>query len=190
MEAPSTKRVRLRDFAGSDADDLMRIFSDDAAMTFAPMAMTRDRAVAVSAIEWHQENYRRLGYSAWAMIGSEGEFIGLAGLLPHEIGTELFCSIVRAHWGRGYATEIAAECRDWAFKKIGITRLISVIHPDHTKAIAVARKIGMSEVGMITFWDRRNRLFELRKGPNSRSFVAEGRSNEGAPRLPTDGGCG
>jgi RimJ/RimL family protein N-acetyltransferase len=166
MEALSTKRVRLRELVGSDADNLMRIFSDEAAMTFAPMAVTRERSVAVSAIEWHQENYRRLGYSAWAMVGCEGEFLGLAGLLPHEIGTELFYSLVRAHWGLGYATEVAAACRDFAFQKLGISRLISIIHPDHSKANAVARKVGMSEVGMITYWDRPNRLFEVQRRPN------------------------
>lgn len=132
-------------------------------MTYAPMEVTHDHAVALAAIEWHQQNYHRLGYSGWALVDEQGAFVGLAGLLPHEIGNELFCSIVRSHWGRGYATEALVACRGLAFETFGLDRLISIIRPDHAKAIALARKLGLSDVGPITYWNRLNRLFELRK---------------------------
>ena len=162
MRILSTKRTQLREFVPADADSLMAIFGDVAAMQFAPMEVTQDRSVAASAIEWHIENYRRFGYGAWAVIGRGEAFVGLAGLLPHDVGTELFFSIVPAFWGRGFATEVASGCRDYAFGRLGIQRLISIIHPDHPRAVAVARKIGMTEAGMITFWNRENRLFELK----------------------------
>jgi len=166
MNVLATRRLSLRELVPADADELLRIFGDQAAMTYAPMDVTQDRAVALAAIEWHRDNYRRFGYSAWAVVGREGEFIGLAGLLPHHVGIELFCSIVRSEWGHGYATEVLTACRELAFERLGIDRLIAILHPEHVRAIAVARKLGMSEVGEITYWNRLNRMFELRKRQN------------------------
>lgn len=158
-----TQRTILREFVPDDADDLMRIFSDASAMEFAPMGVTHDRAVAERAIEWHLGNYRKAGYSAWAAIGkTDGKFVGLAGILPHEIGTELFCSLVPEFWGCGLGTELALACRDYAFQVLKIERLISLMHPDNTRAAAVARKVGMIETGTVERWGRRNRFFELK----------------------------
>jgi RimJ/RimL family protein N-acetyltransferase len=145
----------------------MQILGDTDAMKYSPMPLARDRSEAVSMISWHMENYARHGVGAWAVIEkTTGEFIGQVGLLPHEIGTELFYSLVPRFWSRGFATEAACACRDYAFQKRHEKRLISIIHPNHVRAIAVARRVGMSETSMLRYWDRDNRVFEICNEPN------------------------
>jgi RimJ/RimL family protein N-acetyltransferase len=52
--------------------------------------------------------------------------------------------VVGAAWqGRGYATEAAAACRDFARDVLGATRLIAIIHPDNRPSQRVAEKIGL-----------------------------------------------
>ena len=45
--------------------------------------------------------------------------------------------------GRGYATEAAAACRDYARTALGASRLIAIIHPDNRPSQRVAEKIGL-----------------------------------------------
>jgi RimJ/RimL family protein N-acetyltransferase len=51
--------------------------------------------------------------------------------------------IVPALQGRGYATEAAAACRDYARTALGASRLIAIIHPDNRPSQRVAEKIGL-----------------------------------------------
>ena len=70
------------------------------------------RGMATMIGHWHP---RCLGM--WAVEEkASGEMIGRAGLLEPGgwPGTETGCLIVRAHWGKGYATEAACCCLDWA----------------------------------------------------------------------------
>lgn len=168
MHIIDTARCSLRELVPEDADSLMKIFGDAVAMRFSPMPTTKDRAAALSMIAWHAENYRQFGFSAWAVIEKETRaFIGQAGLLPHDIGVELFYSIIPEYWGHGFATEIACACRDYAFEKLGHETLIALIHPDHARAANVARKVKMRETGMVRRWERENKVFEIKKESTS-----------------------
>ena len=51
------------------------------------------------------------------------------------------CGRVR---GRGFATEAAAACRAHARDRLGVDRLVAIIHPDNTPSKRVAERIGLS----------------------------------------------
>jgi RimJ/RimL family protein N-acetyltransferase len=87
----------------------------------------------------------------------DGEILGRVGLqlwdprdwtngkrarLRGDVETELGWKLGREHWGRGYATEAAGACRDWALGALGLTRLISLIAFGNTASVRVAEKIG------------------------------------------------
>jgi len=55
---------------------------------------------------------------------------------------ELGWTLVRAHWGQGYATEAAIAVRDWGRRERGIGHLVSLIEPTNTRSQAVARRLG------------------------------------------------
>jgi RimJ/RimL family protein N-acetyltransferase len=67
--------------------------------------------------------------STWARAGSEAQ-------------PELGWALIRANWGRGYATEAAAAIRDWAHESRSIARLVSLISPDNVRSQRVAERLG------------------------------------------------
>jgi len=164
MTVLETERTCLRRLTPDDVDGVMRIFSDAEAMKYSPAGVPQDRAAAADLIRWNLANYERHGVGAWAVVArSSGEFLGMAGLIPHATGWEVFYSFARKNWGQGFATETAAACRDHAFVRFAQTRLIAIIHPRNLRAVRVALKLGMREAGTIDFWGRPNRLFEIRR---------------------------
>jgi RimJ/RimL family protein N-acetyltransferase len=79
------------------------------------------------------------------VVRATGEFVGRCGLWQPENwpGLEVGWTLARSAWGHGYATEAAVAWRDWAFANIpSLDQLISVIHRDNARSIAVAARIG------------------------------------------------
>ena len=87
-------------------------------------------------------------YDLWALVEKEsGTVIGHCGLLDKEVEgapeIELVYVLATAAWGRGYATEIAAALKEYAFQTLGLKRLISLIEPGNRRSERVAVKTGM-----------------------------------------------
>jgi ribosomal-protein-alanine N-acetyltransferase len=87
-------------------------------------------------------------YDLWALVEKEsGKVIGHCGLLDKEVeGTaeiELVYVLAAAARGKGYATEIAAALKEYAFQTLGLKRLISLIEPGNQASERVAIKTGM-----------------------------------------------
>lgn len=75
--------------------------------------------------------------STWANAGSHGQ-------------PELGWALIRAQWGRGYATEAAAAIRAWAHECRSIEHLVSLISPDNVRSQRVAERLGAIPTETIT----------------------------------------
>jgi RimJ/RimL family protein N-acetyltransferase len=53
------------------------------------------------------------------------------------------------HWSRGYAVESARAVKDYAFKALGLKRLVAITNPDNNGSIRVLEKIGMKYQRMV-----------------------------------------
>jgi len=73
--------------------------------------------------------------------------VGMCGLLVQEVDgvkeLEIGYSLHPTFWGKGYATEAARKCRDFAFKNNFTESLISIVHIDNTSSANVALRNGM-----------------------------------------------
>jgi len=141
-----TARTRLRTFSHDDLDALAEMVADQEQMTFYPRPKTRDEAYAW--IERNQLLYREHGFRILAIESIVAGFLGYCGIRPLTIEKveeiEMGWHTRRHCWGRGIATEAALACRDLAFTRFGIERLVATIDPTHTASLRVADKIGMS----------------------------------------------
>lgn len=54
-----------------------------------------------------------------------------------EIGYHLW----REFWGKGLATEAAIACRDYAFKTLGLRRVVSITSPENIPSQRVAQRV-------------------------------------------------
>ena len=113
-------------------------------MAYYPRPKTR--AEATQWIDWSRRLYQTYRYGLW-VISDDGGFAGDCGLTPQVVDgvTELEVGyhVRPALQGRGYATEAAAACRDYARTVLGAGRLIAIIHPDNRPSQRVAEKIGL-----------------------------------------------
>jgi RimJ/RimL family protein N-acetyltransferase len=144
-----TERLRMRMVAEDDFEAYARIHGDDETQRYLTgQGMTRAEAfrhMALLAGHW-----RLRGYGMWAVVEKEtNEFVGRVGFHnPEEWpGFELGWTIARDRWGRGYATEAARRALQYAFEDLGKTHVISLIHPENERSIAVAKKLGETYEG-------------------------------------------
>ena len=73
--------------------------------------------------------------------------VGMCGLMVQEVDgiseLEIGYSLHPAFWGKGYATEAAQKCRDFAFENNFAESLISIIHVDNSASAKVSLRNGM-----------------------------------------------
>lgn len=169
-----TARLLLREYTPADLEQTARLLGDPLVMQYYRAAKTREESLAW--IEWNLANYRELGFGLWAIeLQQTGEFVGDCGLTLQEIArrkdVEVGYHVRRELWGRGFATEAAAACRDYARDYLRLRRLIAIIHPDNAASRAVARKIGMSSEGEYARKGRTKVVYAMALAPENRSSI-------------------
>jgi len=152
MDIPTltTERLVLRGFRASDWDACAAMNADPAVRRWlGGNLLTREQA-------WEQME-RALGQ--WALRGYgvfvaelDGRCAGRVGILhPADWPEpELAWTLASPFWGRGLATEAAAEVRRWAFATLRRDRLVSYILPENVRSQRVAEKLGAVRDGQIT----------------------------------------
>ncbi len=83
-------------------------------------------------------------------------FIGRAGLVhldynDQQPDIEIGYDLLKAYWGKGYATELAKALIDWGFKRLSIDRIVAVTRPNNILSQKVLQKAGMQQVGTRQF---------------------------------------
>jgi RimJ/RimL family protein N-acetyltransferase len=149
-----TARLCLREFVPQDADALAAVLSDPVAMQYYPAPF--DRVEVDHWIRRTRARYFDPGFGLWAMLLKDsGELIGDCGCFIRELESsvefELAWHVRRDLWGKGYATEAARHCAEYAFSKLGAERIIALIRPENVGSRRVAEKIGM-KCERVIFW--------------------------------------
>ena len=143
-----TRRLVLRDFVEADLDALAVLMANADFMRFSSGAFSReeterflfDRVIAPA----------RAGLpSLFAVIVRvEKRLIGYCGFFRQVVDDvneiEIGYRLDPVYWNRGLATEAAQAVRDYAFEKLKLKRVISLIHPDNHASRRVAEKNAMT----------------------------------------------
>ena len=145
-----TKRLILRKMSMEDFSILSTMLQDREVMYAWGYTFTDEQVY--SWIGRMNENYERYGYAYFLAWDKQlHEVIGQIGLLPEEIEGKKYIGIgyilCKKHWGKGYATEGAGACMEYAFRVLGASIVIADIRPENLSSRAVAERIGMKMVG-------------------------------------------
>ena len=147
-----TGRLLLREMTGGDFPALCRMLRDPEVMYAYEHAFSEEEAR-----DWlrrQRDRYTRDGIGLWAVVEKcSGEMVGQCGLTWQDCGypapvLEVGYLLERAAWHRGYATEAARACRDYAFDRLGAGEVFSIIRDSNLPSQRVARRNGMEVRGM------------------------------------------
>jgi len=146
MRILETERLYLRELRFDDKKELMKVLSDPESMEFYPNPFDEEKVEAW--IKWNIENYRKYGHGLWAVILKESDvFIGDCGItmqnIDNEIVPEIGFHIIKKYCNKGYATEAALACKEYAFNVLQYPKVFSYTTVRNISSQKVAEKIGM-----------------------------------------------
>ncbi|MFS0861865.1 GNAT family N-acetyltransferase [Fredinandcohnia sp. 179-A 10B2 NHS] len=141
-----TERLYLRELEMDDLQELSKVLSDPESMQFYPQAFSQEKVK--SWIQWNMDNYKKYNHGLWAVILKEGDtFIGDCGItmqtIENEIVPEIGFHINKQYWNKGYATEAAIACKNYAFEVLKYPKIFTYTTLRNVPSQKVAEKMGM-----------------------------------------------
>ncbi len=141
-----TSRLILRPITQNDFDSWYEILSDAHTMRHYPKPY--DAAGVQRWIDWTLNNYRQYGFGLWAVTLKENrKFIGDCGITMQNINgqmlPEIGYHIHKAYWRKGYASEAALKCMEYAFDTLHFPAVYSYMTSANAASYGVAVKNGM-----------------------------------------------
>jgi RimJ/RimL family protein N-acetyltransferase len=172
-----TERLVLRLPRLDDAEGLLEAYSDAETMRYIGDGSTTDLEGTRAAIDkwlarWEANGIgfftierrpgrRILGRAGFLVWDREEWRIGSRPELGERAEVEIGWTLLRRHWGHGYATEAALALRNWALGEAGLTRLISLIQYGNERSVRVAEKLGERYERDVEVMGVRTRLYEV-----------------------------
>lgn len=156
-----TERLYFREMNQSDFNSLCKILQDEDTM-YAYEGAFSDKEVQ----EWLDRQisrYQKWNFGLWAVILKEtDEMIGQCGLTMQpwketEV-LEVGYLFNRLYWHKGYATEAAIACKNYAFKILKADEVCSIIRDTNIASQNVAVRNGMT---MTDLWTKHYRGIDM-----------------------------
>jgi RimJ/RimL family protein N-acetyltransferase len=141
-----TERLVLRRLALADLDEFLALHRDPEVVRF---VRGLNRAQAEERLRANEQEWAARSHGMLAVLDrASGCLLGRVGLKhwPQFQETEAGWLLRRDAWGHGYATEAGRACLDWGFAALPITYVTAMIHPENTRSIGVARRLGFEPV--------------------------------------------
>lgn len=165
MTAPlRTARLVFTPLCDEHAPDVRALFGDPGVRAiYGDGRDADDRVAAWIAWSGTQRAHDAVGF--WALATHDAPFVGMCGLLRQTVDDvsdlEVAYLLRDTFTRRGYATEAAAFACDYAFARLGVPRVISIIRQDNVPSMRVAERNGFV-VDRETQWhEHRVRVFVM-----------------------------
>ena len=183
-----TSQLVLRPWRDEDIADFAEMSADPVVMEYllplSERGLSADTWVARKRAHWEEH-----GFGQWVVeLPGEASFIGVVGLetVSYDAhftpAVEVAWRLVRAYWGRGYATEAAKAALDYGFGEVGLGEIVALTVPANQRSRRVMKRLGMTQSPQDDFDHprlpegplRRHVLYRLRN-PNGGADLLSGR---------------
>lgn len=145
-----TKRIGLRNWVETDLDEFAEMNADEEVMRY--FYNRFDKESSKGQLQKFHDHYVAHGYTYFATEElTSRQFIGFVGLLnqtyesPFTPCVDIGWRLKKAVWGKGYATEAAQACLDFAFAELQLTEIFSITPKLNLASARVMQKIGMQK---------------------------------------------
>jgi RimJ/RimL family protein N-acetyltransferase len=143
-----TERLILRPWQEIDRMPMAAMCADPEVMWDYPQVSSR--AESDARVARYHDAYIRLGYGRLPVLSrSDESFLGYCGIMPvfpghpMEPGVEIGWRLIRAAWGKGYASEAARALLKHGFECCGMNEVLSYTAANNVRSEAVMRRIGL-----------------------------------------------
>jgi ribosomal-protein-alanine N-acetyltransferase len=138
-----TRRLRLRRFTDADVETLALWNADPRFYRYLTPRTADETLIELRRWQRHWEEH---GFGLLAVEDREtSQLIGRSGVQYHRLwpsDPEVGWAFDPEWWGRGLATEAGAASVGWAFRELGLERLVSIAHPVNGATRRVMEKLG------------------------------------------------
>jgi [ribosomal protein S5]-alanine N-acetyltransferase len=153
----ATPRLALCPATEADLDALWRLLTDPQVRRY----LCDDRVLAraeVQAMLAEDIELEAAGLGLWLLRDRAEQFVGCVGLHPvsseivahaPDLAGEIEPTIALApdHWGRGLAAEGLTAVVTYAFKTLGLERLVAVVDEPNTRSHPLMLRVGFTPTG-------------------------------------------
>ena len=179
-----TSQLVLRPWRDEDIADFAEMSADPVVMEYllplSERGLSADTWVARKRAHWEEH-----GFGQWVVeLPGEASFIGVVGLetVSYDAhftpAVEVAWRLVRAYWGRGYATEAAKAALDYGFGEVGLGEIVALTVPANQRSRRVMKRLGMTQSPQDDFDHPR-----LPEGPLRRHVLCRLRNPNGGADL-------
>lgn len=146
-----SERLGFRNWQLTDIAEMIQINSDEKVMEFFPSIATQEQTIEF--IERMKRQLLNKGFCYFAVdkLG-DNEFIGFIGLSEQTYNADftpcidIGWRIKNSEWNKGFATEGAKRCLDYALNDLKIEKIYSIAPKINTKSEHIMTKIGMKKL--------------------------------------------
>ena len=130
-----------------------KLLSDPEVTRFIGSGKTSTESEVKEFLQKNIEHYQKYGFCLFDIfLGNTGEFIGDAGLIyeglnPENKNVEVGYRLLKEHWGRGYATELAECFINWGFANCKLDKIVAYCDSNNAGSSNVMVKCGMKYKG-------------------------------------------
>lgn len=148
----TSQRLGFREWQEHDLDSMSEICADKEVMEYFPSILSHEQTQEL--ITKRQRVFSENNFCYYAVeILDTNEFIGFIGIEKQEYDTGIETPFIdigwrlkRSSWNKGYATEGALKCLEYAFEILKIPAIYSVAVKQNVKSMYIMEKIGMEKL--------------------------------------------
>lgn len=169
LDGEETERLKFRLLESRDFNIWLKLFENPDVAGF--IGFDHLKTAEEQCRLWFDIQERRykkgLGGMNVLVEKESGKMVGQCGLLIQEVKgeekMEIGYSVLPEFWGKGFASEAAQKCRDFAFENSFSRDLISIIHIENKKSEKVAIKNGMKKTIRTIYKEMPVNIFRIDK---------------------------
>lgn len=145
-----SERLGFRDWELNDIEKMHEINSDEKVMEFFPSVLTKQQTTEFVQRMKNQFIEKSFCYFAVDKL-EDNKFIGFIGLSEQTYNADftpcidIGWRIKSSEWNKGFATEGAKKCLEYALNDLKIERIYSVAPKINTKSEHIMTKIGLKK---------------------------------------------
>lgn len=162
MQILQTKRLILETIDEDRIEELSSLLANEKVHKFFPKTLSKKESHEF--LEKIEKRQFEDGVSFWGVIRKDdNKFLGICGLLKQTIDgineIEVGYRISDEFWGKGYGTEAAEGCIQYARDELKLKSIISLILKENTQSIRVAEKNGLKIEKESMFHDQVHQVY-------------------------------